>query len=92
MSELQWEEVNRVPDTVQAEILRGLLEAQGIHVWLSQEGAARAIGLTLPPMGEVVIMVPTDQVGEASEILAQYAEGALENEATDTEFPTNSED
>jgi len=75
MSELQWEEVKRISDIVEAEILRGLLEAQEIRVWLAQEGAARALGLTLAPMGEVVIMVPTNQVAEAYEILAQYDEG-----------------
>ena len=92
MSELHWEEVERVSDTIQAEILRGLLEAQGIRVWLAQEGAARALGLSLPPMGGVGIMVPNDQVAEAYETLDQYYEGALENDVTDTESPTNTED
>jgi hypothetical protein len=92
MSELQWEEVERVSDTIEAEILRGLLEAQGIRVWLAQEGAARAIGLSAGPMGEVVVLVPSDQVAEACIILDQYHEGALENDSMDKEYPTNPED
>ena len=87
----QWIEIQRLRDPVQAEILRGLLEAQGIQVWLAQEGAARALGLSLTPMGEVTILVPTSQVEEATGILGKYYAGTLENEIMDKEYPTNSE-
>jgi hypothetical protein len=74
----QWEEVDEVAGDLQAEILRGLLEAQEIQVWLSQEGAGKAIGLSLPSLGKVSIMVPTNQVSRAREILDEYYSGELE--------------
>jgi hypothetical protein len=92
MKDERWQEIERVPDTIQAEILRGLLEAQEIKVWLSQEGAGRALGLSFTPMGEVLVMVPTSQVALAKEILTRYFEGNLEGDVTDKEFPTNLED
>ncbi len=74
----QWEEVEEVAGDLQAEILRGLLEAQEIQVWLSQEGAGKAIGLSIPTLGKVSIMVPTHQVSRAREILDAYHSGELE--------------
>jgi len=92
MSDDQWQEIDRVPDPFEAEILRGLLEAQGVQVWLAQEGAARALGLSLTPMGEVVLLVPASQASQALEILDQYDDGTLEEESTDIEYPANPED
>jgi hypothetical protein len=65
---------------IEAEILRGLLEAQGITVWLSQESAGRAIGLSVGPLGQVDLMVPADQVAEAKRILDDYHTGRLMNQ------------
>ena len=45
MSEEKWEVVIEAPGVLQAEILRNLLEAQGIKVFLNQEGAGRAVGV-----------------------------------------------
>ena len=79
MPEENWEVVDEVAGDLQAEILRGLLEAQGIQVWLSQEGAGKAIGLTIPILGGVQIMVPTHEVERARAALDAYYSGALEN-------------
>jgi hypothetical protein len=92
MTEEQWEELKRVIDTIEAEILRGMLEAQDIRVYLSQEGAGRAIGLSFTPMGEISIMVPTSQVSEANEILNRYLTGSVEHDVMDTEHPASPED
>ncbi len=92
MTNEQWKEVEHISDPLQAEILRGLLEAQGIQVWLAQEGAARALGLHLTPMGEVILMIPASQVSHASDILGQFFDGTLEKEFTDMEYPTILED
>ena len=62
---------------MEAEILRGLLEAQGITVWLLQESAGRAIGLSVGPLGQVDLMVPADQAEEAKKILDDYHAGRL---------------
>jgi hypothetical protein len=86
MSVSRWVGVESVSGELQAEILRGLLEAQGIPVMLSQEGAGRAIGLNVGRLGEVEILVPEDWYQQALQVLADYHAGRFENEA---EFPSN---
>ena len=63
----QWEVVDEVPGDMQAEILRGFLEAQGIKVWLSQEGIGHSVyPVTIGPMGRVQILVPQEQSQSAA--------------------------
>jgi hypothetical protein len=73
-----WEVVDEINGDLQAEILRGMLEAQDIQVWLSQEGAGKAMGLTIPIFGKVSIMVPSHQAERARAILDDYYSGDLE--------------
>ena len=75
----RWVLVETVQGELQAEILRGLLEAQGFPVLLSQEGAGRALGLNVGPLGEVEILVPEENQEEALQILDQYHRGSLED-------------
>lgn len=77
-NETPWEVVAEVPGSLQAELLRGLLEANDIQVLLLQEGAGRAYGLTVGPLGMVKIMVPAHQAQEASTLLEDYQRGALD--------------
>jgi hypothetical protein len=79
MSEEKWEVITEVPGDLQAEILRNLLEVEGIKVFLNQEGAGRAVGLTLGPMGQVQVMVPEHQSQEARRIVDDYYEGKFES-------------
>jgi hypothetical protein len=79
MAEEEWVLVDRVPGQLQAEILRGLLEAQGITVWLNQEGAAHAYAVSVGTMGLVEILVPTSMVEKARQILDAYYRGDYEN-------------
>jgi hypothetical protein len=81
MSE-DWIVLDEVPGMLQAEILRGMLEAQEIPSVLSQEGAGRAIGITIGTLGAVQILVPSKDLDRAREILdGYYAGGADQNEA-----------
>jgi len=64
-----------VPNPVQAELLRGLLEAQGISAILSEESAARAIGLTYSTMANVQILVREEQAEDARQVLKDYDNG-----------------
>jgi hypothetical protein len=79
MSESSWVQVTTVQAEVQAELLRGLLEAQEIPVLLSREGAGRALGLSVGPLGEVHILVPDQFQKEAKNIILQYQAGKFEN-------------
>ena len=97
MSDQEWIVIERVAGDLQAEILRGLLEAQGIPVLLSREGAGRAIGLSIGPLGEVVILVSAESHQEAMEVLAKYRDGWFETSedfsdgepSSDEEEPTS---
>jgi hypothetical protein len=62
---------------IEAEILRGLLEANNINVWLLHESAGKAIGLSVGPLGQVDLMVPAAQAEEAKKILDDYHAGRL---------------
>jgi len=79
MSEHNWVQVASVQAEVQAELLRGLLEAQEIPVLLSREGAGRALGLTIGPLGEVHILVPDQYLNQANKVLIQYQAGDFED-------------
>ncbi|MBN2147612.1 MAG: DUF2007 domain-containing protein [Anaerolineales bacterium] len=80
MVDEEWVVVDKVAGHLQAEILRGALEAQGVQVWLNQEGAGVAYGLAVGPMGEVEILVPSSQADLALHILSEYYAGELEDE------------
>ena len=78
MDESTWKLIIYVQGELQAEVLRGLLEAQGIPVNLSQEGIARAYGLGVGPLSEVEIMVPDSYVREAEKVIESYQAGEFE--------------
>jgi len=54
---------------MEAQIIKGRLESEGIPVLLSYESAGLIYGLTIDGLGEVKIMVPKRLAEEAKEIL-----------------------
>ena len=89
MSESNWEVVQEVYGELQAELLRGLLEAQGISVILNQEGAGRAYGINVGPLGQVQILVPSHSLQNARQVLEDYYAGRFE---TGTDDQGNADD
>ena len=80
MPEEKWVVLETVSGSFQAEILRGLLEAQGVSVVLSQEGAGRsAYAVTVGPLGAVQILVPAEELAEARKVLDSYYAGEYED-------------
>ncbi len=79
MADDEWVLVDRVEGPLQAEILKGLLEAQGIKVWLNQQGAARAYAVTVGSLGMVEILVPGSQAEQARQVLEAYYRGEFED-------------
>jgi hypothetical protein len=79
MAEEEWILVDKVQGQLQAEILRGLLEAQGIMVWLNQQGAARAYAVAVGTLGMVEILVPSSEAEKARQVLEAYYRGDFEN-------------
>ena len=92
MSEERWEVILEVAGEIQAEIMRGMLEAQGIKVWISQEGAGRAYGLGVGRLGKVQILFPAEDVEQSKALLDEYYSGQLENEAFDVVNLDDAED
>lgn len=83
MADETWVVVTSVSGEIQAEIIKGLLEAQGISVFLNQEGAGRAYGLGVGQLGEVQLLVPHTQEQAALQVLADYEAGKFENPPSD---------
>ncbi len=54
---------------MEAEIIKGRLESEGIPALLSYESAGLVYGLTIDGLGEVKIMVPKHMASDAKEIL-----------------------
>ena len=79
MTDQEWVLLEKVQGQLQAEILKGLLEAQGITVWLNQEGAARAYAIEVGSLGSVEILVPSGMIGQARLVLEEYYRGDFEN-------------
>ena len=75
----EWVQVDRVQGQVQAEILRGLLEAQGFRVWLNQEGLAHSYAVSVGTIGMVEILVPASEAGQAKAVLEAYYRGDFED-------------
>lgn len=76
-----WVSVDTVQGRLEAEIVRGMLEAQDIEVQLSQEASAAIYGLGVGPMAEVEIFVRASQRTEAETLLDRYHRGTLEDES-----------
>lgn len=57
----------------QAEIVRGLLEAQGIPAMLSQEAAGSILPVDVGAFGQVDVLVAVELAPRAREILDQMA-------------------
>ncbi|MEA1871815.1 MAG: DUF2007 domain-containing protein [Chloroflexota bacterium] len=62
---------------MEAQIMKGRLESEGIPVLLSYESAGLVYGITIDGLGEVKIMVPERLAEEAKEILGigEFTEG-----------------
>ena len=63
------EVVYRAYGMMEANVVKGRLEASGIPAALDGEAAAQLFGITLPDLGEVRILVAVEQAEEARELL-----------------------
>ena len=73
MSKIEWVEVYSALNQIEAEIIKGFLEAQGMLVYLSQEGYQKTIGISGVAGAYVEVMVPNHQEEQAKEILKDYS-------------------
>jgi hypothetical protein len=75
MSDQDWVVVDEIAGELEAEIMRGFLEAQGIEVVLSQEGLGHNLQLGVGPLGRVQLLVPGKQAEQAKALLEAYYRG-----------------
>ena len=77
MSKEEWELLDTVSGSLQAELLKGMLEAEDISVILMQEGVGHSVyALNVGPLSEVQILVPADQLNRAKQVLDEFYRGA----------------
>lgn len=79
MNQGEWVLVDTCAGQLQADLVRGLLEAQDILVWLNQAGAAHAYAMTVGSMGRVEVLVPSIERERAERILEEYYSGKLDD-------------
>lgn len=80
MSSVEYFEVYSANGQLEADMIRLMLEASGLHVITNQESAGAVYGLTVGPLGEVMILVPENEVEEANALLQAMEEGKLESD------------
>ncbi len=77
---VKWEVIARMPGLPAAQIVAGRLNAEGIPARIWQEGAGRALGLTVGILGTGYVTVPQEYVAQAQEILDQDPDWENEDE------------
>lgn len=65
---------------LQAEIVKSLLESAGIPVQLAQESAGAVYALTVGPLGEVEVWVPSEYAAQAEALIAAMERGELDSD------------
>ena len=80
MVEQEWAVVEEIAGSFQADILKGLLEAQEIPVMVSKPGAGSAIGITMGVLGRVQILVPRTDLERAKQVVSDYYSGEYEDQ------------
>ena len=80
MSDRKWELVTVTNDPIQAEILKGLLEAQGMMVHIVREGYQAAFGIANQASVRIELLAPNDQVEAARQIIDDYNTGKFAEE------------
>ena len=68
-TETSWRTIAKVHGLLQAQIMAGRLQAEGIPARAWQEGAGQALGLTIGLLGTGYLEVPEAYVAQAEAIL-----------------------
>lgn len=79
MEEYDWVIVTTISGALQAEVISGLLEAQGVPTVLLQESAGQyGYPVTFGKLGKVELYVPAILLERAKQVLSDYEAGAFE--------------
>ncbi len=77
MSNRKWKLITKAETMIEAEIIRGMLEAQEIEALISKAGYANAMGITGAPGASIDVLVPNDQFEAANQLMEDYYGGEL---------------
>ena len=84
--------VHTATTQVEADLVKSMLEASGISVMMTQEGAGQAYGLTLNLMGGgATILVAAQDAELALQLLAENGLGQTEEESDEDELDDSEE-
>ena len=72
MERRDWVVIELVDNSVQAELIRGLLEQQGILAVMVRDGKAQGQPFRYPVDGDFKVMVKRQDQRRAKELLAEY--------------------
>ena len=78
MDDNRWEYLVSAQGEILAQIFESLLNAHDIPTLLSGEAVAKIYGLTANELAVVDILVPTEHISAARQILQDYQSGELE--------------
>ena len=92
MSSPEYVEVYSANGQLEADMIRLMLEAAGLHVLTRGESAGAVYGLTVGPLGEVRVLVQESDAQAANELLDAMDEGKLENPPADAYPPLTNEE
>ncbi|MFA5836466.1 MAG: DUF2007 domain-containing protein [Bellilinea sp.] len=92
MTSPEYIEVYSANGQLEADMIRLMLEAVGLHVLTRGESAGAVYGLTVGPLGEVRVLVLASEVQAANELLTALEDGQLENPSPDSYPPAAPED
>ena len=92
MTSPEYVEVYSANGHLEADMIRLMLEAAGLHVLTRGESAGAVYGLTVGPLGEVRVLVLASEAQAANELLTAMEDGQLENPSPDSYLPAAPED
>lgn len=92
MSNPEYVEIYTANGQLEADMIRLMLEAAGLHVLTRGESAGAVYGLTVGRLGEVLVLVPETEVQAANDLLDAMDEGKLENPSPNDFPPAQPED
>lgn len=78
--EIKWVVVAKTMGLMSAQIMANRLQSDGIRAWAWQEGAGRALGLTVGILGEGRVLVPEENEAEARAILEKAEQAYIDED------------
>jgi hypothetical protein len=92
MSTPEYVEVYSANGHLEADMIRLMLEAAGLHVLTRGESAGAVYGLTVGPLGEVRVLVLESEAQAANDLLDAMDAGKLENPPAEAFLPTTDDE